>query len=103
MVLYQGDDLQAFNGSPIEINLITEDGEPLPEISKAIFSINNETITKEFENPEFPIYVELDSEDTIKLSYKNTGRLILWDTSNRKLTIDETLEFIALPEVYHGE
>ena len=102
MARYRGDDFQAFDGEPIEINLIPEEGEELPVISKAVFVINNEAVVKTYENPEFPLYVELNSEDTIKLSPVNIGKLIIWDDKNRKKTIDECVKFTTEPEVYDG-
>ena len=102
MTLYRGDNLQAFNGDPIKIDVTTSDGSSLPVINKAVFVINNGVIVKEFNNPEFPVYVSLDEAETAKLSFKNTGRLILYDVQDRKLTLDNILEFTSSPEVYHG-
>jgi hypothetical protein len=102
MTLYKGDNLQAFDGKPIEVSLNLDEGEEMPIISKAIFVINNGIIAKTFDNPTFPLEVELDETDTAKLSSRNQANLIIYDSQNRKLTCDGTLTFIAESEIYHA-
>ena len=92
----KGDNAQAFDGAPIEIEFDT-DGK---EVSRALFVINSGIIVKEFENPVSPLEVELDEEDTIKLQFRNIGKLILFDSEGRKHTCDGTLEFTANEGVY---
>ena len=92
-----GDNWQAFDGSPIEVEYDT-DGE---EVSRALFVINNGAIVKEYQTPTSPIYVDLDENDTVKLQHENIGRLILFDAQGRKKTCRGYLAFTAGPEVYH--
>lgn len=101
MTLYQGDNLQAFDGRPIEVTIQLDDGEEMPVINKAIFVINSGDIVKTFNNPTFPLEIELNEAETSKLSYRNFANLIVYDSQNRKLTCDGTLNFIAKDEVYN--
>lgn len=101
MTLYRGDNLEAFDGSPIKIDIKLKPGETMPVVTKAVFTINNNDIIKIFENPEFPLYVGLDEKETLRLKSMNIGRLILYDIEGRKKTLDKELKFRCLPEVYH--
>ena len=94
--MYRHDNLQAFDGEPIEVEFDTG-GKP---VSRALFVINEGKIVKEYLNPTSPIYVELDETDTAKLVYENVGKLILFDSQNRKLTCEGQLEFTADKEFY---
>lgn len=94
--MYRYDNLQAFDGEPIEVEFDT-DGQ---EVSEAWFVINEGAIVKKYQNPTSPIYVELDEEDTGKLSFQNTAKLICFDSQHRKLTFEGQLDFTAKKEVY---
>lgn len=94
--MYRYDNLQAFDGSPIEVEFDTEG----KEVSRALFVINEGEIVKEYQNPTSPLYVELDETDTGKLKYLNIAKLILFDAQGRKLTLDGQLEFTTNKEVY---
>lgn len=94
--MYRYDNLQAFDGNPIEIEFET-DGKA---VSRALFVINNGVIVREFLNPVSPIYVELDESDTGKLQSINVGNLILFDSEGRKKTFDGELRFTTEKEVY---
>ena len=96
MTLYKGDNLQAFDGQPIEVEFDT-DGK---EVSEAWIVINEGAIVKKYQNPTSPIYVELDETDTKKLNATNYMNLIGFDSQNRKLTFDGALVFRAKKEVY---
>ena len=89
MTIYKGDNLQAFDGSPIEVEFDT--GGSL--VSKAEFIINKGLIVKTFLNPESPIFVNLTEQDTKKLGLNNYAQLVLYDTQGRRKTCDETLVF----------
>lgn len=95
----KGDDLRAFNGQPIKVTIINSTGVPI-EVAYAV--INNGIIVKEFRNPEDVIYVELDSIDTNKLSYKNVMKIIAYDAQGRKRTARGELVFETNKEVWHG-
>lgn len=97
--IYKGDDLQAFEGTPIRINIINE--EELI-ISKAAVVVNEGAIVKYFENPEQTILVNFDSNDTKKLAFKNVMQLVVWDEQGRKRTCDGKLVFTANKEVLRG-
>lgn len=94
--MYRYDNLQAFDGLPIEVEFDIGD----KKASKGIFVINSGVIVKEFLNPTSPIFVELDETDTGKLKYYNIGKLILFDDKNRKITLNGQLAFYADKEVY---
>ena len=89
MTIYKGDNLQAFDGGPIEIEFDTEG----KEVSKAEFIINKGIIVKTFLNPVSPIFVNLTEQDTKKLGLNNYAKLVLYDTQGRRKTCDETLVF----------
>lgn len=95
--LIKGDNLQAFDGQPITINLVNYKNF---KISKAQFVVNRGDIVKEFNNPIFPLKIELNEQDTIKLKFKNSGRLILFDELGRKKTCDGELLFTAGEKIY---
>lgn len=96
MSLYKGDNLQAFDGLPIEVEFDTEG----KEVSEAWIVINEGAIVKKYQNPISPIYVELDEKDTKKLSATNYMNLIGFDTQGRKLTFEGVLICRAKKEVY---
>lgn len=94
--MYRYDNLQAFDGGPIEVEFDTQG----KEITRGLVVINNGAIVKEFLNPVSPLYVELDEEETGKLQYRNVMNFIGYDSLDRKLTFDGQLEFTANKEVY---
>ena len=65
--IYRFDDTAAFGQDFIIINAIIPDGW---EISKAVWKAGN--IVKEFQNPVFPIKINLTSEETGQLQSLNT-------------------------------
>lgn len=96
--IYKGDDTSAFGGLLMRINLRTS--EPLT-ITKAAVSINVEddfagnSITKYYENPTWPLDVNLDSVETRKLRPINHAYLAVWDEFGRKRTPKGHLTFDA--------
>lgn len=95
----KGDDLRAFNGLPIKVTIINKTDVPI-KVAYAV--INNGVIVKEFKDPGDVIYVELDSKDTNKLTYKNTMRIIAFDSEGRKRTAKGELVFETNKEVWHA-
>lgn len=87
--LISGDDSRAFGQNLLRITLSDPDG-----------LLNNHSIsrceirfcgcvTKVFENPVFPLIVNLTSEESEKLSVgNNTAVMAVWDEDGRKLTPD---------------
>lgn len=88
----RGDNFQAFDGLPIIVDIIATEEEK-QEISKAIFVINKGDIQKTFENPVFPLEVEIDENDSKKLKDTNIGELVVFDRENRPLTCNGRLTF----------
>lgn len=94
MTIYQGDNTAAFGGSFLTINVSTE-SEVMPIITKAELKIGS--ICKTFENPTFPLKVNLTEEETLKLQAINTAYLAVWDNENRKKTCQEKITFKTEP------
>lgn len=88
MILYRGDDTDAFGNSFITINLATTIS---GTITKALFQCG--VIRKTFDNPVFPLTVELTSLETKKLQAVNSCYLAVWDADNKKRTCEGTLTF----------
>lgn len=97
--IYKGDDTAAFGGLLVRIHLILPpELENIP-ITKAVVSINvdcnliNNDITKVYENPTFPLDINLNSTETKKLQSKNHLYLAVWDELGRKRTATGSLDF----------
>lgn len=87
--LVRGDDSQAFGQNLIRITL--SDPDNLLDghsISKCVIRFN-ESVTKTFLNPVFPLLVNLTSEESSNLTDgDNTARMAIWDENNQKLTAE---------------
>lgn len=94
MTIYRGDDTAAFGGSFLTINVSTE-SEYMPTITKAELKIGY--ICKTFENPTFPLTVDLTEEETLKLQAVNTAYLAVWDNEDRKKTCQGEITFKTEP------
>lgn len=94
MTLYRGDDTDAFGSSFITINLATTLS---VTISKAIFQCG--TIKKTFNNPNFPLQIELTALETRTLPANNTCYLAVWDENNKKRTCEGSLIFSTQSQV----
>ena len=85
--LIRGDSSTAFGQNLIRITLSDPDG--LLEhhsISKCEIRFNG-CLTKTFMNPQFPLLVNLTSEESNKLSTgNNTAVMAVWDENGEKLT-----------------
>lgn len=90
MSIYKGDDTQAFGGSFLTINL---EGSEEFIISKAIW--RSGSIVKEIQNPEFPITINLTSEETSKLAQDNVCYLAVFDANGLKKTCEGSFRFCA--------
>lgn len=82
-MIYQGDNTAAFGGNFLTINL-SYNGEVLPTITRAELKIG--CICKNFQNPTFPMTINLNEEETAKLQTQNTAYLAVWDAEGRKKT-----------------
>ena len=92
----KGDDTNAFGFGFLTVNV---NGIEDYQVSKAELRIG--ILTKTFENPEFPLDVSLDKEETMKLNTCNGNDcyLAIYDVEGKKLTLDGTLRFNAKPKV----
>lgn len=88
--IFKGDNTGAFGNSFITINLDNPNGY---EISKVIFACG--CIQKTYNNPEFPIVINLTSEETSKLNASNVCYLVAFDSEGRQKTCKGTLTFKA--------
>lgn len=90
----RGDDSNAFGFSFLTVNL--KDSEQYP-CSKAEIRIGN--IIKTFDNPVFPIEIELNREETMALSEAgNKCRMAVYDMNGLKWTPEGGLCFKAEPK-----
>lgn len=91
MTLYQGDNTAAFGGNFLTINIVVPEGEDIPPITRAELKIG--CVHKVFENPRFPLTINLDEEESAKLQAQNTAYLALWDSEGRKKTCTGNINF----------
>ena len=92
MTIYQGDNTAAFGGNFLTISISSETG-IVPTITRAELKIG--CITKTFENPVFPMTINLTEEETQRLQSQNTAYLAVWDASGRKKTCQGQITFPA--------
>lgn len=85
--LIKGDDSQAFGQNLLRITLSDPDGLlDRHSISKCEIRFNG-CVTKTFLNPEFPLIINLTSEESNKLSVgNNTAVMAVWDEEGHKVT-----------------
>lgn len=88
--IFKGDDSGAFGNNFITINLDNPLGYT---ISKAIFVCG--CIQKPFENPVFPLRINLTSQETTKLRSSNVCYLVVYDSEGRQKTCQGSLTFNA--------
>lgn len=102
--IYQGDDLRAFGGKPIILEITNETGVP---IKKLIFKCEN--IIREFEDLEiftesyFQILIYLTNDETRILKKMNKGYVACWDENGHKMTAEGRLELEANEEVVYDK
>lgn len=94
MALYQGDHSGAFGNTFITINLKNPHQF---EVSKIEFKCG--CILKTFENPEFPLRINFDEEETKRLDFKNACYVKAYDNMGRPKTCKGTLIFRTKGEV----
>lgn len=92
-MIYRGDDTGAFGNTLLTIILKNAEG---LKFSKAVFRC--EEITKEFENPTFPLKINFTSEETSKMYDINHCYLAVWDEKGRKQTCQGSLTLETLPK-----
>jgi len=95
MAIRKGDDSNAFGFSFLTIEL--ENASDYT-ITKAEIRIG--TIIKTVLNPVFPLYIDLNSQETLTLSEAcNKCYMAIYDVENRKWTCEGELTFPAKPKV----
>ncbi len=88
--IFKGDNTASFGNNFLTIYL----NNPLGyAISKAIFVCG--CIEKTFENPEFPLRVNFNSQESQYLRTNNVGYLVVFDSENRQKTCNGTITFKA--------
>ena len=90
MTIYQGDNTAAFGGNFLTISISSESGS-VPTIKRAEIKIG--CVCKTFENPSFPMTINLTEEETAKLSSVNTAYMAVWDVNGRKKTCQGSITF----------
>ena len=85
----KGDNSKAFNNDFLQIDLEIDENEPMP--SKVEFITG--CIIKPFTNPQFPIYVNFDESESLKLNNINIGYLIAYDEFGQRLTCIGSIKF----------
>lgn len=94
-MIRKGDDTNAFDFGFLTVNL--KDAEQYT-IYKAEIRIG--ILTKTIENPQFPLEISLNKEETMKLSTcGNDCFMAIYDEQGRKITCEGTLSFRASPKV----
>lgn len=88
--IFKGDNTAAFGNDFIKISIDNPAGYI---ISKAIFVCG--CLKKTFDNPQFPIYINLTSEETSMLRGANVCYLVVYDGLGRQKTCNGTLTFNA--------
>jgi len=85
--LIRGDSSTAFGQNLLRITLNDPDGLLVNHsISKCEIRFNG-CVTKTIENPQFPLVINLTSEESDKLSVgNNTAVMAVWDENGQKLT-----------------
>ena len=91
-LIVKGDNTAAFGGNFLTISLDNETGTEII-VTKAVFACG--PIRLEFNDPVFPLTINLTEEQTAQLDYENECYLAVWDGQGRKLTCKGTLAFGA--------
>lgn len=89
-MIFQGDNTAAFGGNFLTINISSESG-IVPAFSRAEIKIG--CICKNIKNPVFPLTINLNEEETVKLQTLNTVFMAVWDSLGRKKTCIGSVSF----------
>lgn len=96
--IFKGDNTGAFNNTFLKINLRMPEGFEETPISKAKFKVSN-LPTMIFNNPVFPLQINLTSAQTAQLKQQNTCYLAIYDEEGRKATCKGNIKFVAYDSV----
>lgn len=94
-VIYKGDDTGAFSNNLLTIRAKIPEG---CTVSKAKLKIGNLPVMT-FNEPEFPLIVNLTPAQTRSLQQQNTVYMAVFDELGRKATCRGTVTFVAKDEV----
>ena len=94
-VVYKGDDSAAFGNNLLTIKAKIPEGYT---VSKAKLKIGNLPVMT-FDEPTFPIVVNLSPAQTRQLQQQNTVYMAVYDEEGRKATCRGTITFVAKDEV----
>lgn len=98
--IYKGDNTAAFGNNFLTIELENPLGYA---VSKAEFVINGGCPKiPPFENPEFPLIVNFNSQQSAQLKPNNVGQLVVWDEQGRQKTCQGKVTFTAQNGVING-
>ena len=93
--IYKGDSTEAFNNNFITIKANIPEGHV---VTKAKFKVGNLPVMT-FDNPDFPLVVNLTSAQTRQLQQQNVCYLAVYDEEGRKANCKGSLTFVAKDEV----
>jgi len=93
--IFRGDDTGAFGQTWLRINL---DIPSTWTVTKAELKIGNLPVM-EFDEPEFPLPVNLTSAQTARLKDNNTCYLALYDEDGLKQTLESSFTFYTRKQV----
>ena len=93
--IYKGDSLGAFGENGITINLINTEKY---SIAKAEFKVGNLPVMT-FNNPTFPLHVNLTKEQTSGLEQQTSCYLAVFDENGNKVTCKGKFNIVARDKV----
>ena len=93
--IFQGDDTSAFGQNFLKINATIPEGW---QISKVELRIGNLPLFV-FENPVFPLFVNLDSDQTRMLEKTNEVYMAVYDVNGKKITCKGSIIIKSKAEV----
>lgn len=100
-ILYKGDDTDAFGQNLLTINIRNiPDGYTVERMEVKIGSLD---IIEVDDFTEFPVRINLNSEQTRELSDINTVYIALYDNEGLKKTINKSITFTAKSEVVKND
>ena len=89
MAIYKGDDTGAFGNQFITIDINNPKGLP---VTKAEVYVNGYPF-RTYPMPNFPIYVNFTTEETLRFNDTNVMNMRVWDSQNRSKQCNGSLTF----------
>ena len=91
-MLFRGDNTAAFGNNLLTIRLNNDTGY---RVTKAVLRVG--VITKKWDNPTFPMIINLTEAETAQLQSVNQAYLACWDEDGRKQTCEGTITITSRP------